>query len=232
MQDDNVFGSLGQSGWTKSDLQQELDDIQEALNGKNIHDADRFDKELMNRALSSCIGIYLSTDDKELKANAFKRAEMVEFLNTGFCGYARLRIEDAIQEQTEEDFNTPFVLSVRNYFTQKFSEYGFVGLRQNQTFNSKECNTVFSHELKIHAFDDHPKAIQFLVFACSFLNSPYDFIDAAETAINSGMYSNVETYFDFLTHENYCDDLNKLLRSKDVSFDFFRMNDEIRDLLS
>lgn len=229
--------SLTSSGWTNNDMIQELSDIMEHFdgtmirgfgNGNNLEEALNFDKEALDSAMSSASFIYLSSKDKETKANAFRVAELLEFLKNGFCGYARYLIDEAIDENTDE-MNIAFAQEFKDYFKNKFTDLGFSELRTQQTFDSRQGNVVYSHDLMVTAYssDECQKGVPFLILAQSFYNSAFDYMDAMVSASEAGLYSSVEEYLDMLLEEEVKNWLPDLLERGKLKLDFLNPNPDI-----
>lgn len=225
--------SLEVSGWDGSDMTQELSHILLCFGGYNINDADGFDFEELDSALNVAIMIYMSAKEKNLKASAFKVAEMLEFLKNGYCGYARSQLNDAISQNLDE-LNNCFEQEFRDFFKNKFNEFGYAGLRTVQTFNSYMGNILYSKELKCFAMtSSNDKAAAFLAFAQSFNNQAFDYMDAMVSASEMGAYSTVEEYFNFLI-DNEAENkqlMKRFLANKDFCVDYLSVDNEILELL-
>lgn len=226
----SASSSLEISGWNDQDMKVELQEILETFSGKSIKDVNNFDQMQLSSALEVASLIYLTSDEKTIKSTAFKVAEMLEFLTTGWCGYARSTIEQAISENEEgyEDIAS----EVRQYFEDKFNAYGFGSIRTFQTFNSKTGNVICSNELKIMVYSEKFEAANFIIFAEMFLKSPFDYIDAAQIGYEQGMFDSVEDYFDYLIEENTQEWGKNLIKSGKLTIDYNYVDEQIVNLVA
>lgn len=207
------MGSLKSSGWTIEDCFSELKQINDKFNpfiSKKLTDeAD----EIIENALSSASLIYLSDfENLNLKEDAFKTCEMLEYVKQKNFWYLRYQLKNAMFEQTYfEDENgdheidsdlTHAMDCILEHFDNLIKTHGFQCLRNiGATFNSKYGNYANFPYFQISCFDNKPM-LQALVLANEIVANPFDFLDASKDAVKFG-FDNISDYLSFVANENF-----------------------------
>ena len=228
------MGSLTISGWSSENAAVELQDIIETFQDFDIDKMNNIDTSELDSALSVVTCVYLDQKlSKEVKKQAFLVAEILEYVKSQGCYYARSIIRTALDEvvgdDSASDEERQTATDIVLYFNNLFNLYGFKHLRQDQVFNSFEGNYVYFKDMKLKCFDSR-EAMEKLVLANAIIQSPYDFIDVASTCQNHG-FSSVEEYFDYLAAENFDEWMKSQKERGKITIDYLVLDDRIRELV-
>lgn len=213
------MGSLETSGWNKQDKIDEISDIYDYIKNISYASMMKMDRDIVDNALNVASFIYLGENENiERKKEAFEVSERAEYVKSQGCGFALLRIKNAININ-QEIFETD-VSEIQNYFIDKFDKFGFTHLIPELVFNTKSGHFLHSSELHFDCFYNNSKeAAEFFVFANHFYLFAFDYLDVVDSR-HLMDFDSVEDYFDFLSTTHYQKNLNDLMKQNIISLSF------------
>lgn len=234
------MSSLIISGWKEEDCRIELKEIIDTFGDMTIEGMNKMDSTDIQSALSGVSLMYVTNfesgysshykDNPDIKKEAFKVGEILEYVQQRGFWYARNQLETAMSAEHDDEEHLVFASEqILDFYYNLFDEKGFKTCRfMASTWNSKFGNVTYFPNLKIECYEDR-SMLQALVLANEIINSPYDFLDCASLALVHG-FDSVSDYLTFLAEENFEEYMKRQL-NKDIFIDYRVPNEQIIELL-
>lgn len=224
------MSSLKSSGWTVESCFSELNDIRseyEPFLNSSITDeaADQIDEAEKSASL-----IYLSSDfdNNELKMEAFKLCEMLQYIKQDPKWYIKHQLKMAMLEHTyyedEDDGSTEMdkamnhaMEEILSHYDKLLSEHAWSCLRGLHTpFITNSGNYVEFPYFNTQCFDNK-ELLQAMVLANEIVKFPFDFMDVSKDVTQSG-FDSISDYLTHLGSLNFEEYFNSQMNSKDSEY--------------
>lgn len=174
----------------------------------------------LEAAFNVATGIYLnSTSAPEISNSAMKIMDDIEYRQCGGCEYALRRIAEKIDRTVTDEFDSfdgygsedrsflfDEISSIHNYFRDLFNSSEDKisnSIRPIKTVETRFGNIIESPNLRVRLFlkecDDETR--DKFIFASSFYEDPYSYIDAA-LVCEQYNFDSISDYFDHLSKNN------------------------------
>lgn len=237
------MSSLRLSGWKEEDCVVELKEIIDTFKDMTIDGMSKLNREDIQSALSGVSLMYLTyfnspflnkhyKNNPNIKKEAFKVGEILEYVQQGGFSYARHLIQDALFEELDEtspNHHTFAAEQIMSFYENLFETKGFQTCRfTRSTWNSKYGNVSCFLNLKIECYEDR-EMLEALLLANEIIKHPFDFIDCASSALTVG-FSDIPDYLSFIAKDNF-DTYLKSQINKDVIIEYREANEQIIELL-
>lgn len=228
------MGSLTIAGWNDTDCKMELKEIIDTVGDLSISKMSKIDKTQLDSALNTSICVYLDNSlSAETKKEAFLVSEILEYVKSEGCLYARIILREALDQVVGDDSASEeeraAATEIMSFFTKLFDKHGFIDIQPFIEFSTKSGNVTIFNELKVNCFSSR-EALQGLVLMNEIIQSPYDYIDCASSSIFHG-FESIEEYLTMLSINNFEDSINSQMESGKVSIDYIILHENLIETL-